>query len=302
MTRLSVTQRSSRAARNEMRVALLLLAPACALLLLLRIIPAGIAIVQSFYTSVPGSVIPPVWVGWQNYLDLFSDPGFWDSVWRTLLFAALVNPLTMLFALFLAWLLTRNMALTGVWRTLAFLPTALPLMGSTVVFGVLMRPEGVLNNVLSLLHLPTGSWFTGVDGAMTGVILLSTWSAVGYWMVFLIAAINDVPRDYYDAAMLDGAGEARQFFTITLPLIQRQLLFVLTASTVWNFILYAPISALTKGGPEGSTNFLMYDIITRYYTLSSPGTALAEMTVLFVLMGVTVWLQFKLLRQMGSTT
>lgn len=293
-------RRPARAARHEARTAWLLLTPALLLLLWLRIIPAGIAIVQSFYTSVPGSVLPPKWVGWQNYLDLFDDPGFWDSVWRTLVFAALVNPLTMVFALFLAWLLTRNVAFTGVWRTLAFLPTALPLMGTTVVFGVLMRPEGVINSLLRMAHLPVSGWFTDVNGAMAALVILSTWTAVGYWMIFLIAAIRDVPRDYYDAAMLDGAGEVRQFFTVTLPLIQRQLLFVLTASTVWNFILYAPVSALTKGGPQGSTNFLMYDIITRYYALSSPGSALAEMTILFILMGVTVWLQFRLLSRMRS--
>lgn len=291
---------TSRASRHESRTALLLLAPALALLLLLRIIPAGMAVVESFYTSVPGSVIPPKWVGWQNYLDLFDDPGFWDSVWRTLLFAGLVNPLTMVFALFLAWLLTRNVAFTGVWRTLAFLPTALPLMGTTVVFGVLLRPEGVVNSLLTLAHLPASGWFTDVNGALAALVILSTWTAVGYWMIFLIAAIRDVPQDYYDAAMLDGAGEWRQFINITLPLIQRQLLFVLTASTVWNFILYAPISALTKGGPQGSSNFLMYDIITRYYALSSPGAALAEMTILFVLMGATVWLQFRLLNRMRS--
>ncbi|MGP4140258.1 carbohydrate ABC transporter permease [Sodalis praecaptivus] len=291
-------QRPSRAARQEARTALLLLSPALLLLLLLRIIPAGLAIGQSFYTSVPGSVIPPRWVGWQNYLDLFDDPSFWASVAQTLLFAVLVNPLTMLCALFLAWLLTRNVALTGLWRTLAFLPTALPLMGTTVVFGVLLRPEGVVNSLLSRAYLPTSGWFTDVSGAMAALVILSTWTAVGYWMIFLIAAIRDVPRDYYDAAMLDGAGELQQFFSVTLPLIQRQLLFVLTASTVWNFILYAPIGALTKGGPQGSTNFLMYDIITRYYALSSPGSALAEMSVLFILMGATVWLQFRLLNRM----
>ena len=221
-------------------------------------------------------------------------------MWRTLLFAGLVNPLTMVFALLLAWLLTRNVAFTGVWRTLAFLPTALPLMGTTVVFGVLLRPEGVVNSLLTLAHLPASGWFTDVNGALAALVILSTWTAVGYWMIFLIAAIRDVPQDYYDAAMLDGAGEWRQFINVTLPLIQRQLLFVLTASTVWNFILYAPISALTKGGPQGSSNFLMYDIITRYYALSSPGAALAEMTMLFVLMGATVWLQFRLLNRMRS--
>lgn len=286
---------AKRALRHEARTALLMLLPALVLLLVLRIIPAGIAISDSFYASVPGSIIPPKFVGWDNYLDLFADPGFWEAVQRTLLFALVVNPLTMLVALFLAWLVTRNVALTGLWRTLAFLPTALPLMGTTVVFGVLMRPEGVINHLLALFHLPVSGWFTDAGGALSAMVILSTWTAVGYWMIFLIAAIRDVPRDYYEAAMLDGAGEVRQFFNVTLPLIHRQLLFVLTASTVWNFILYAPVSALTKGGPQGSTNFLMYDIITRYYTLSSPGSALAEMTILFILMGVTVWLQFRML-------
>jgi ABC-type sugar transport system permease subunit len=291
---------TSRASRHESRTALLLLAPALALLLLLRIIPAGMAVVESFYTSVPGSVIPPKWVGWQNYLDLFDDPGFWDSVWRTLLFAGLVNPLTMVFALLLGLAADAQCGIH--WRVAH---TGLLAHGSAAdghdrgVRRVAASRRGG-EQPADAGTSPASGWFTDVNGALAALVILSTWTAVGYWMIFLIAAIRDVPQDYYDAAMLDGAGEWRQFINVTLPLIQRQLLFVLTASTVWNFILYAPISALTKGGPQGSSNFLMYDIITRYYALSSPGAALAEMTMLFVLMGATVWLQFRLLNRMRS--
>ncbi len=115
-------------------------------------------------------------------------------------------------------------------------------------------------------------------------------------MMFLIAGINDIPRSYYEAASLDGASAWRQLWTITFPLVRRPLAFVLVADTVSNLLVFAPVQILTKGGPEGSTNLLMYDIFTRAYTLGDLNTAQAEVVILVLITLVIVALQFRLLK------
>lgn len=100
---------------------------------------------------------------------------------------------------------------------------------------------------------------------------------------------------YYEAARLDGAGALRTFFSVTLPMLRRPLLFVLVADTVSNFVLFAPVQILTGGGPEGRSDFLMYDIFHRSFELSDPYQASAQLVVLLVLMIVIVAIQFRLL-------
>jgi ABC-type sugar transport system permease subunit len=127
------------------------------------------------------------------------------------------------------------------------------------------------------------------------LILLASWIGIGYWMMFLIAGLNDIPPVYYEAAELDGAGPLSRFFWITIPLLRRPLLFVLVADTVSNFVLFAPIQILTRGGPERQSNFLMYDIFHRSFELSDPYSAAAELVVLLIIMLAIVAVQFRLL-------
>jgi multiple sugar transport system permease protein len=114
--------------------------------------------------------------------------------------------------------------------------------------------------------------------------------------MFLIAGLNDVPPVYYEAARLDGAGPIRQFFSVTIPMLRRPLLFVLVADTVSNFVLFAPVQILTDGGPNGKSDFLMFDIFHQSYELSNPYQASVELLFLLVLMIAIVAVQFRLLR------
>jgi multiple sugar transport system permease protein len=131
---------------------------------------------------------------------------------------------------------------------------------------------------------------------LLSIVLLASWIGVGYWMMFLIAGLQDIPPEYGEAADLDGAGPVRKFLDVTLPLLRRPLLFVLVADTVANFVLFAPIQVLTKGGPEGSSNLLMYDVYHNAFELSDPHTAAAELVLLLILMLAIVSVQFRLLR------
>jgi multiple sugar transport system permease protein len=131
-------------------------------------------------------------------------------------------------------------------------------------------------------------------------MVIASWIGIGYWMLFLISGIEALPEDVFEAARLDRSGPVRTFFQITIPLLRRPLLFVLVADTVANFVLFAPIQILTQGGPQSSTNLLMFDAYQTTYTYGSTNQGSAEIVILAAIMLVFVLLQFVLLREERS--
>jgi len=281
---------------GNLTAAALFLTPALALIVVLRLVPVIQAVNDATHTSLPGSTLPPSWAGTANFSALWHSHMFWTSVQQTLLFNVIVNPLQIVIALALAVLLTRNLPATGLWRTLIFLPAAVPMTGSAVVWGIALRPDGPVNAALGGVGIGPQPFLTGPNQVVGSLILIASWIGVGYWMIFLIAGLNDIPQVYYEAAEVDGAGPLRRFWSVTLPLLRRPLLFVLVADTVSNFVLFAPMQILTNGGPEQKSNFLMYDIFHNSFDLADPHTAAAELLFLLALMIVIVAVQFRLLR------
>ncbi|MRX44798.1 carbohydrate ABC transporter permease [Agromyces kandeliae] len=275
-------------------IALAFLAPALVALIVLRLAPAAVALWDSlFRTSLLGGT---QFVGAGNYLDLATNPDFQNAVGVTLLFTILINPLQVATAFLLAVLYTRRAAGSKLWRSLVILPIAVPPAVSAVIWSVIYRPDGLANAFLDLFGIPAQPFLTSPQQSLASIMVLLSWIGVGYWMMFLIAGINDIPGSYYEAASLDGASGWRQLWTITFPLVRRPLAFVLVADTVSNLLVFAPVQILTKGGPEGSTNLLMYDIFTRAYTLGDLNTAQAEVVILVLITIAIVAVQFRLLK------
>ncbi len=284
-----------RIGKRDMIAGALFLAPVLVLIVVLRLVPAYTAISDAMHSGLPGSVKPPNFVGVQQFLKLFASRAFWQTVQQTLIFNLLVNPIQVVIALLLAVLLNRGLPASGLWRTIVFLPSAVPLAGSTIIWGLALRPDGPVNGLLTLAGIPAQPFFTSHDQVIFAITLLASWIGIGYWMMFLIAGLNDIPAVYYEAAEIDGAGPVRSFFSITLPMLRRPLLFVLVADTVANFVLFAPVQILTRGGPQQQSNFLMYDIFHRSFELSDSYSAAAELVILLIIMLAIVAAQFRLL-------
>ena len=275
-------------------MALLFLLPALVALLLLRLAPAGVALVDSLSrTTLLGGTS---FVGLGNYLELFANADFQNSLAVTLLFAVIINPLQIAAAFLLAILFTRRAAGSKFWRSMVILPIAVPPAVSAVVWSVIYRPDGLANGFLAVVGIPPQPFLTSPYQALLSIMILLSWIGVGYWMMLLIAGLNDIPASYYEAASLDGASWWRQTWSITLPLLRRPLAFVLVADTVSNFLVFAPVQILTKGGPNGSTNLLMHDLYTRAYTFGDINKAQAEVVILVLITVVIVAAQFRLLK------
>jgi len=275
-----------------------MLAPTMAMLLLLRILPGLNAVWDSMHKSslLAGTTR---FVGLGNFDFLLHSEGFYRTLGVTLLFALLINPIQILLALGLAVLLNERLPGQGIWRTVVFLPIAVPAAASAVIWGVAMRPDGPINAMLGFIGLPPQPFLTSPAQALPSIIVVLTWIGVGYWMIFLIAGLNDIPQDYYEAARLDGASKWQRFWHVTLPGLRRPLAFVLVADTVANFTVFAPVQILTNGGPQGSTNLLIYDTFQRAFVVGDANVAAAEVLVLLLVMLGIVILQFRLLGREG---
>lgn len=280
--------------RSVAGIALLFLLPALVALLLLRLAPAAVALVDSLSRST--LLGGTSFVGLGNYIELFTNADFQNSLAVTLLFAIVINPLQIVAAFLLAVLFTRWAVGSKFWRSMVILPIAVPPAVSAVVWSVIYRPDGLANGFLAIIGIPPQPFLTSPYQALLSIMILLSWIGVGYWMMFLIAGLNDIPTSYYEAASLDGASWWRQTWSITLPLLRRPLAFVLVADTVSNFLVFAPVQILTKGGPNGSTNLLMHDLYTRAYTFGDINKAQAEVVILVLITVVIVALQFRLLR------
>lgn len=271
------------------RVALVFLLPAIISVVVLRLWPAALAVHQSLLGPRATSY------SLENYHYIFTDPVFLNSVWVTLVFSFIVNPLQIALALGLAVLLNNKLPMTGFWRTAILLPVAIPQSVSAVVWAVAYRPDGLLNSLLEFVGVGPQRFVTSPDQALGSIILVVSWIGLGYWMTMLIAGLQDIPKSLYEAATIDGANGWQKFRYVTLPQLRRPLTFVLVADTVANFLVFAPVNILTRGGPQGSTDLIMNQIYTNAFVNGDPGSAAASTVVLVALVLVIVLVQFRLM-------
>jgi multiple sugar transport system permease protein len=280
--------------RRDLVAATGFLAPAVVAALLLRIWPTVRALWDSLH-STPLGVAPAHFVGLDQYRDLFTDPGFINTLKVTVIFAVIINPLQILVAIALAMLLNQRLRGGGLMRTLVFLPVAIPQSVSAVIWAVAFRPDGPLNGVLGLVGLDGLRFITSPAQALPSLMIVVSWIGVGYWMMFLIAGLKEISPSLYDAASLDGAGAWGRFRYVTIPQLRRQIMFVLVADTISNLLVFAPVAILTRGGPDGHTDLIMYDVFERAYISGDVGGAAAATTVLVVIALAIVVVQFRLL-------
>jgi multiple sugar transport system permease protein len=184
---------------------------------------------------------------------------------------------------------------TGLQRIIVFLPVVIPSSVAAILWGAAYRPEGLANALLGVVGIHAQPFLASPDQALISIVVMASWIGVGFWMMFLIGGLKDIPRDLYEAASIDGAGWWSSLWHITIPMLRRPLAFVIVADTVASFLLFAPIAILTRGGPNGSTQLVMFDIYQQAYMFDDIALAAAETLTLLVLMVAIIGLQFRLL-------
>lgn len=265
---------------SSRRQSLALLTPYLLGALLLVALPAGISFALAF-TRYNG-ITPPVFNDIQNFQYLRLEPLAWVAIINSLLFIAQAVPLRILAALGLALLLNRPRRGIGVYRAAAYLPTVIPDAAYALTWMWILNPiYGPLNLILAALGLPTPAWLADQHWALRGIVLMSLFQ-IGEGFVVLLAGLRHIPREYYDAARVDGASGLQQFFSISLPLLSPWLILLSIRDIALSFQnTFTPAYLMTRGGPYYATYFAPLMIYDEAFDGFHFGIASALMLVIF---------------------
>jgi multiple sugar transport system permease protein len=243
---------------------------------------------------------PPRWSGAQNFVYVVTDPLFWIAARNTIVFVALAVPLRILGALALALLLRRRRRGTGLYRLATYLPGVIPDAAYALIWLWIFNPlYGPLNLLLGAIGLPTPAWLVDPRLALLAIVVMSLFQ-IGEGIVVFLAALQDIPHDYYQAAAIDGGSRWQMFRFITLPLLAPWLLLL----TVRDIIMsaqntFTPAYLMTGGGPYYATLFMPLLIYEEAFDRFRYGEAALMLLLLFVWLGLLLWLLFTLLGGWG---
>ncbi|MFC4466605.1 carbohydrate ABC transporter permease [Streptomyces xiangluensis] len=270
-------------------------------------IPFGYAVVLSFYNVRLGSPLEPTWFGIEHYRRLFTDPDlsgpFLRSLLNNLTFAAVVVPVQTGLALGLAILLNRKLKAIGLFRSLFFMPVVFPMALVAVIWRLILArsDQGMLNSALDAVSFGNWGafdWLGDSATAMASIIVLSIWQGVGFQMVILLAGLQSIPGELYEAAELDRASRWQQFRHVTLPGIRGTLVFVAMLTSVLSFRVFDQIYVLVKGGGlnEDAARTVMYQAVTTAFDRNNIGQASAITVVFFLIVVVLTLIQRRVVR------
>ena len=219
-------------------------------------------------------------VGFKNFSNLLSREYFWQSLSITLRFAIVSIPMLMVVDLFVADRLANMKSRMGAsLTTISFLPFIVSMAAAGMIWDWILDPNfGIMNTILGALHLPTPLWLRSPDTALYSTLLITLWIRAPFGTMILLGGIQNVTEELYEAASLDGVSDTQRFFKITVPLINPQLIMVLTLETIYAFRAFDQIYTSTGGGPAGSTRTLMIylikDLFNSDYGMASALTVL----------------------------
>ncbi|HXL01560.1 MAG TPA: sugar ABC transporter permease [Candidatus Atribacteria bacterium] len=260
----------------------------------------AIPMILSFYFSFTqyDVLTPPKWVGLRNYIDMANDPRVHKSLQVTFTYVGLGVPLQIIFALFVAILLNRDRPGIRTYRAIYYLPS---LFGGSVAVAILWRQvfnkEGLINQFLALLGIEGKNWIASPETALYTLIVLLIWQ-FGSPMVIFLSGLKQISKEYYEAAMIDGAGRIRMLFSITLPLLTPLIFFNLVMGIINAFQAFTPAYIISggTGAPVDSTLFYTLYLYIKGFQHFSMGYASALAWVLLVIISIMTALMFLLSR------
>ena len=234
-------------------------------------------------------------VGLDNFRNIFSDYRFSSAFWKTLLYVVFAVVLTLLASLGLACALNKKIRGRDAFRAAIFFPYVASMIAIGAVWKQLFEQNyGPINQFLRTIGIsnPPG-WFASTDWAIWGVIIVSIWKFMGYYMLIYLAGLQDIPAQLYEAATLDGATGPQRFFKITLPMLTPSTFFVFIMLTINSFKSFDLIFALTEGGPGISTTLLANYIYDQTFKYWNYGSSAAASVILFVIVLAVTVVQFR---------
>ncbi len=300
--------------------AYLFILPAFLVVITFRLLPIVQAVRMSFFRW--GIAGPLGFVGLKNFARLFIDPKFYLSLSNTFWYVILVVPPTIIISLFFASMLNTKIQGRGVYRTLYYIPVVTSTVALSVVWKWIYNPDrGVLNALFNMLGLESVKWLNDPRGlfelllgafgievsgflagpsiALLALIIMAVWHNTGYCIIIALAGLQNIPRQYYEAARLDGASGWNIFRHITLPALSPTLFYLLVTQSIIAFNTFTPVYVMTDpaGGPLGTTNLVVFYLYEQSFKLWNLGYANAIAFVIFILIFSLVLIQRKFIER-----
>lgn len=254
---------------------------------------------QLSFTKWHGAGLP-IAIGLDNYLFLIGNESFWSSIWTALVLWLLIVPAQILISIAVASQLSRRLRFSSLFRTIFLVPYLVPLVAIAQVWLILFdRDAGAVNSVLMGIGLPAVGWLTDEFWAKPTMAMLVLWKQFGFSILIFLAAIQQIPNDVYESAVLDGATGRAQFRFITVPLLRRTIVFFMIIATLGILQMFAEPYVLTGGGPYGTTITPGYALF-QYTRNLDLGTGAAHSFLLLLLVAVLSLAMLRLLRARGE--
>jgi len=275
----------------------LLLLPAMALLALFTHWPALATFIDSFW-STPKLRRASVFVGMDNYSSMLSDSVFWQALFNNLLFALGTIPISIALALVMAIWVNDRIAGRAAVRMAYFTPTVLPMIAVANIWLFFYTPQyGLLEQVLSLFGARAHNWLGSPETALACVIVVAIWKEAGFFMIFYLAALQQISPTLAEAAALEGASRFTFFRRVQFPLLMPTTLFVLVNAVINAFRTIDHIIVMTRGGPDNATTLLLYYIYEVGFKYWDSTYAAALTVILLVLLAAVALSQYVLLER-----
>ena len=293
---ITLTRRKpSKKTINEWKWAYALIAPTIIGLMVLNIIPILQTLYLSFFKSGDFGK-GNIFVGFSNYKKMFTDIQVWHAVGNTLKYTIIVVPVTVIIAMILAVLLNSKIKGKGIYRTIYFIPMIAAPAAITMVWKWLYNNQfGLINYMLSKIGINAVNWIDNPKVALYSVAIIGIWSTVGYSMVLLIAGLQEIPKDYYEASNIDGASPVKQFFNITIPLVSPTLFFVMVTSIIQAMqvfdVIYMMIDVTSPSYDK--TVSLVYLFYNSSFKYSDKGYGSAIVMLLLAIIMIITVIQMK---------
>ncbi|MDL4840603.1 carbohydrate ABC transporter permease [Aquibacillus rhizosphaerae] len=273
---------------------ILFLLPSIVLFSVFLFYPMVRTIYLSFFLT-DNSGVPTVFVGLDNFTNIFSSPIFQQSLQSTILFVLYTVPGAILISLFLAVIANEKLRGIGIFRTMFSSTMGISVAAASVFWMFLFHPTmGWLNQLLQVVGLDGIGWLTDPKWALLSVSISTVWMNIGFTFLILLGGLQSIDSYLYESADIDGAGYFYKLRRITIPMLSPTLFFVVTVTLINAFQTFGQIDMLTRGGPQNETNLIVYSIYQEAFMNYQYGTASAQAIILFLIILVITIVQFKL--------
>jgi sn-glycerol 3-phosphate transport system permease protein len=277
------------------RIGILLLAPSALLLVAFTFYPTVATLIDSFY-STPRGRRPAEFIGVDHFRAMMADPVFRGAMVNNMIYAAVIIPASMGLALAMALLVNAQIGGRALVRLAFFTPTILPMIAVANIWMFFYAPDyGLIDQFLGLFGLGGNNWLGQPGTALWALIVITVWKLAGFFMIFYLAALQQIPPSLLEAATLEGASPIQRLRRVILPLLMPTTLFILINAVIEAFRLVDHVIALTRGGPNNSTQLLLHYIYQVAFSYWDTGYAAALSVALLAVLALIALIQFGVL-------